>query len=70
MAKGDKDTAEALKAEVAALKTTLPALEDEERDLSAQAAAALAALPNLPLMPCPRARTKPAMWRFRAGAPA
>jgi seryl-tRNA synthetase len=49
MAKGDKDTAEALKAEVAALKTTLPALEDEERDLSAQAAAALAALPNLPL---------------------
>jgi seryl-tRNA synthetase len=49
MAKGDKDTAEALKAEVATLKTTLPALEDEERDLSAQAAAALAALPNLPL---------------------
>ena len=48
MAKGDKDTAEALKAEVAALKTTLPALEDEERQLSAQAAAALAALPNLP----------------------
>jgi seryl-tRNA synthetase len=43
MAKGDKDTAEALKAEVATLKTTLPALEDEERDLSAQAAAALAA---------------------------
>jgi seryl-tRNA synthetase len=37
MAKGDKDTAEALKAEVATLKTTLPALEDEERDLSAQA---------------------------------
>jgi len=48
MANGDKDTAEALKAEVAALKTTLPALEDEERQLSAQAAAALAALPNLP----------------------
>jgi seryl-tRNA synthetase len=48
MAKGDKDTAEALKAEVAALKTTLPALEEEERQLSAQAAAALAALPNLP----------------------
>jgi seryl-tRNA synthetase len=49
MAKGDKDAAEALKAEVATLKTTLPALEEEERQLSAEAQAALAALPNLPL---------------------
>ena len=48
MAKGDKDTAEALKAEVAALKTSLPALEDEERRLTAEANAALAAWPNLP----------------------
>jgi seryl-tRNA synthetase len=69
MAKGDKDAAEALKAEVAALKTTLPALEDEERQLSAQAAAALAALPNLPPTSCPRARTKPATWKSRWGTP-
>ena len=48
MGKGDKDTAEALKAEVAALKTELPALEEEERRLTAQLADALAAWPNLP----------------------
>lgn len=48
MGKGDKDTAEALKAEVAALKTELPALEDEERRLTAQLADALAAWPNRP----------------------
>jgi seryl-tRNA synthetase len=48
MGKGDKDTAEALKAEVAALKTELPALEDEERRLTAQLADALAAWPNCP----------------------
>ena len=48
MGKGDKDTAEALKAEVAALKTELPALEEEERRLTAQLADALAAWPNRP----------------------
>ncbi|MDF8332143.1 serine--tRNA ligase [Novosphingobium cyanobacteriorum] len=48
MGKGDKDTAEALKAEVAALKTELPALEEEERRLTAEANAALAAWPNAP----------------------
>ncbi|QCI93834.1 serine--tRNA ligase [Novosphingobium sp. EMRT-2] len=48
MGKGDKDTAEALKAEVAALKTELPVLEDEERRLTAQLADALAAWPNRP----------------------
>ena len=48
MGKGDKDTAEALKAEVAALKTELPALEEQERDLTAALNAALAAHPNLP----------------------
>ena len=48
MGKGDKVTAEALKAEVAALKTELPALEDEERRLTAQLADALAAWPNRP----------------------
>lgn len=46
MGKGDKDTAEALKAEVAALKVELPALEEEERQLTAQQNAALAAYPD------------------------
>jgi len=48
MGKGDKDTAEALKAEVAELKTALPALEEEERRLTAALSDGLAAHPNLP----------------------
>ena len=48
MAKGDKDTAEALKAEVAQIKQSLPALEEQERSVGAELDAALAALPNLP----------------------
>jgi len=48
MGKGDKQAAEALKAEMADLKTALPALEEEERRLTAELSAALAAHPNLP----------------------
>ena len=48
MGQGDKDKAEALKAEVAELKQTMPALEDQDRQLAAELEAALAALPNLP----------------------
>ncbi len=48
MGKGDRATADALKAEVAALKDQLPAQEDDERRLTAQLHAALAVLPNLP----------------------
>ncbi len=48
MGKGDAATAEALKAEVAGLKTTLPALEDEERALGEKLDALLAGLPNIP----------------------
>ncbi|NNC59473.1 MAG: serine--tRNA ligase [Erythrobacter sp.] len=48
MGKGDKDTAEALKAEVAELKKTLPALEEEDRELGTKLEAALAVIPNLP----------------------
>ena len=48
MGKGDKDAAEALKAEVATLKTELPALEEDERRLTAEQNTALAAWPNLP----------------------
>lgn len=53
MGKGDKDAAEALKAEVAALKTELPQLEDDERRLTAEQEAALAAWPNLPAADVP-----------------
>ncbi len=48
MAQGDKDKAEALKAEVADLKTSLPAKEDAEREQLAALQDILAALPNLP----------------------
>ncbi len=53
MGKGDKDAAEALKAEVAELKNTLPALEEDERRLTAELNAALAAHPNLPAADVP-----------------
>jgi seryl-tRNA synthetase len=49
MGKGDKDAAEALKAEVAELKTTLPALEQQDRELSERLQAELARLPQIPL---------------------
>ena len=48
MAKGDKDGAEALKAEVATLKTALPAQEEAEREQLTALQDKLAALPNLP----------------------
>ncbi|MBV7256074.1 serine--tRNA ligase [Pacificimonas sp. WHA3] len=48
MGEGDKNEAERLKAEVAALKETMPALEERERTLKAQVHGALAALPNHP----------------------
>jgi seryl-tRNA synthetase len=47
-AKKDNDTADALTAEVTALKTQVPALEDAERTLKAEVEALLAALPNTP----------------------
>ena len=48
MAKGDTAAADALKAEVAALKTRLPELEDEEREVAGRLKAALEVIPNLP----------------------
>ncbi|MEO6042160.1 MAG: serine--tRNA ligase [Croceibacterium sp.] len=48
MAKGDAATADTLKAEVAALKDTLPKIEAEEHALGEQIDALLAALPNIP----------------------
>ena len=48
MGRGEKDEAEQLKAEVAELKETLPALEAEDRELTGKLQDVLAALPNLP----------------------
>ena len=53
MAQGDKDKAEALKAEVADLKTALPAKEDAEREHLAALQDMLAAIPNIPLADVP-----------------
>ncbi len=53
MASGDKDKAEALKAEVADLKTALPPKEDAEREQLAALQDILAALPNIPLADVP-----------------
>lgn len=48
MGKGDKDGAEALKAEVAALKDAMPGLEARAEDLAGKLKAALEIIPNLP----------------------
>jgi seryl-tRNA synthetase len=48
MGKGDMATADALKAEVATLKDTLPALEEQERAAGEELDTLLAGLPNLP----------------------
>ncbi|WP_427968317.1 serine--tRNA ligase [Altererythrobacter sp.] len=48
MGKGDTETAEALKAEVAELKETLPALEETARAADKQLSDLLAILPNMP----------------------
>jgi seryl-tRNA synthetase len=53
MGQGDKQTAEALKAEVAELKQVLPSLEEEERELAARLQDELSRLPNLPLPEVP-----------------
>jgi seryl-tRNA synthetase len=53
MAQGDKEKAEALKAEVAALKITLPAKEETEREQLAALQDMLAALPNIPAADVP-----------------
>jgi seryl-tRNA synthetase len=53
MGKDDAATADALKAEVATLKETLPALEEKERQLGKSLEDLLAALPNIPLAQVP-----------------
>ena len=49
MGKGDTATADSFKTEVAMLKDSLPAIEDQERALGAELDGILAAIPNLPL---------------------
>jgi seryl-tRNA synthetase len=53
MAKGDKDAAEALKAEVAALKDEMPALEAQADAKAAELKALLEVIPNLPAADVP-----------------
>ena len=53
MSKGDTATAEALKAEVAQLKDTLPSLEERERAAGAELDSLVAGLPNLPAADTP-----------------
>ena len=53
MAAKDLARAEALKAEVAELKTTMPAAEEEEKAVSAQLTDMLSRLPNIPLADVP-----------------
>jgi seryl-tRNA synthetase len=48
MGKGDTDTAEKLKAEVAELKQAMPQLEEESREVSAKLSGMLDTIPNLP----------------------
>ncbi|MEL6487486.1 MAG: serine--tRNA ligase, partial [Pseudomonadota bacterium] len=48
MGQGDTDTAEALKAEVAELKRTMPEMEEQERALGERLKDALAVIPNIP----------------------
>lgn len=54
MGQGDKEKAEALKAEVAALKETMAAMEEQERDAVAELNALLSAIPNLPMDDVPQ----------------
>ncbi|AOL95707.1 serine--tRNA ligase [Porphyrobacter sp. LM 6] len=53
IAKGDKDGAEAIKAEVAALKDTMPAMEARAEELAGKLKAALEIIPNLPAADVP-----------------
>ncbi|MEH6723323.1 MAG: serine--tRNA ligase [Qipengyuania sp.] len=53
MGQGDKDKAEALKAEVAEIKATMPEWEEAERAAAAELDHLLATLPNLPAVDVP-----------------
>tara|TARA_R110002072_G_scaffold292544_2_gene461292 strand:+ start:12997 stop:14277 length:1281 start_codon:yes stop_codon:yes gene_type:complete len=70
MGKGDTETAESLKAEVAQIKQAMPALEEEDRTLGAQLHDLLAALPNLPAEDVPEGADENANFELsRWGTP-
>ena len=70
MGRGDQDEAERLKAEVASLKDTVPALEGEERELTRRLSDMLALIPNLPAADVPEgADEKDNVEVSRWGAP-
>ncbi|RVT40780.1 serine--tRNA ligase [Sphingobium algorifonticola] len=70
MAASDATTADALKAEVASLKESLPAMEQEDRDTSAALDAMLLAIPNLPADDVPEGADEAANVEvLRWGAP-
>ncbi len=54
MGQGDKDAAEALKAEVAQIKADMPGLEERERELGEKLQNALAVIPNIPFDDVPQ----------------
>lgn len=58
MGAGDKDKAEALKAEVGDLKTIIQSGEEEERRIDEQLNAILSTLPNLPLAEVPAGKNE------------
>ena len=54
MGKGDKETAEALKAEVAEIKQSMPDLEEREKALGEKLQDALSVIPNIPFDDVPQ----------------
>ncbi len=56
MGQKNAELADKLKAEVAEIKTSLPAAEEEERRLSAELADALSRMPNIPAEDVPDGR--------------
>ena len=58
MAQKNSELAEKLKAEVADIKVTLPAAEEEERQLNAQLNDALSRIPNVPFDDVPVGATR------------
>lgn len=69
MGTGDKAEAERLKAEVADIKGTLPALEAKAKELAADLRTALAAIPNIPADDVPTGQDETAnSYRSESGA--
>jgi seryl-tRNA synthetase len=68
MGKGEKDAAEAAKAEVAAMKTELEQSATRLDQIQTELQAMLVAVPNLPHESVPVGADEKAMWKCAAGA--